>query len=818
MKATSRSRSRARQGIVQVTHEVRVALRTLRRTPAFALSVVATLTVVIGMSAAVFSVVNAVLLRPLSYPSADRLVWLSTYDDNAREEIVPRFDFRTWRREATRSFERMVAYRSTDLTLTTTNGAVQARVAFVSSDFWPVVGPVLMLGRATKEGESPGIVLSHGLFVRQFGGDSSIVGQGITVDGQPFTVAGVLSPGFRFQLVPPPTRAPDVKDVDAYTALETAPQDLQRSRGRTVSVVGRLREGTAVDQARVEIEAVRARIADASPLPFLDRMPLEVVPVADKLVGASRTVLWLLLAAVGLLLLIGCVNVANLQIVRMTGRRDELLLRIALGAGQPRIVRHLLVESSVLAGAGGIAGVAAASGATHAIVAAFPAAVPRLAETTIDARVLTFVLLLVTVTALASGVIPALAAGRADAADALGRNRATPSTAALRGRGALVAVEIALAVVLLTGSGLLLRSAGRLQEHPAGFHPESILVMKVPLSGHTYAERSERDRYVREVLARIGNLAGVDAVGVTPNIPIRTGFFARGNERLPPGQLRIPTTLNAASAGYARAMGLRLIAGRWITDSETAPVVVLNEALARREFGDADPVGKQVVVEGIWLGSRPDYSTVIGVVSNVKDAKLDAAAEPQIYMPFARVPLGQGISLVARVTPPPGSIAPTIRKAVATLDPTQSTYDVRTLETALADSIAPRRLITFLLEVFAGAALLLVVVGIHGVMAFFVSQRRREIGVRLAVGATARDVWLMVTRKGMRVAAAGLVVGIASAAALTRVLATLLYEVSPRDPMTYGAVALVVSLLSLVACGGPALRAALIDPIVTLRE
>jgi predicted permease len=817
MTTTNAPKSRAGERAAQFTHEVGLALRALYRTPAFALSVAVTLTVVIGMSTAVFSVVNAVLLRPLSYPSAERLVWLSTYDDNAREEIVPRFDFRSWRREATRSFERMVAYRSTDLTLGTTNGAVQARVAFVSSDFWSVIGPALMLGRPTMEGES-GVVLSHGLFVRQFGSDASIVGRSITVDGQPFTVTGVLSAGFRFELVPPPTRTPEVKDVEAYTALDAAPQDLQRSRGRTVSVVGRLREGASVDQALVEIETVRARIAAASPLRFLDRMPLEVLPLTDKLVGSSRAALWLLFAAVGLVFVIGCVNVANLQIARMRGRRDELLIRFALGAGQLRIVRQLLVESGLLAGVSGIAGVVAASWATHAIVVAFPAAVPRIAETTIDARVLMFALIVVTITTLAFAVIPALAAGRANAAEALGRSRMTPSASALRGRGALVAIEIALAVVLLTGGGLLLRSAARLNEHPAGFHPESIVVMKVPLSGQTYAERSKRNAYISEALARIGGLPGVDAVGVTPNTQIRTGFFARGNERLPPGQLRIPTTLNATSAGYARIMGLTVVSGRWITDSEAGPVVVLNEALARREFGDADPVGKQVVVEGIWLGGRPDYSTVVGVVTDVKDSRLDAPADPQIYVPFGHVPLGQGISLVARATTAPSTIAPAMRKAIAALDPTQSTYDVRTLETALADSIAPRRLITFLLEIFAGAALLLVVVGIHGVMAFFVSQRTREIGVRLAVGATTRDVWLMVTQKGMTVAVAGLMAGIAAAAALTRVMSTLLYQVSPQDPITYGAVAIVVSVLSLVACGGPALRATLIDPIVTLRE
>jgi putative ABC transport system permease protein len=802
----------------QFAHDFRLACRTLRGTPVFAVSVVATLVLIIGMNTAVFSVFNAVLLRPLSYPASDRLLWISTYDDNAREEIVPRFDFRAWRGQTARVFDRMVGYRSQDLTVGTGAGAVQARVAFVSDDFWPVVGPVMMSGRAALEGSPPGLVLSHGLYQREFGGDPSIVGRAITLDGQPLTVTGVLSPDFRFQLIPPPRRTPDAKDIEAYTSLDAAPQDLQRSRGRTVNVVGRLHAGISMNQARLELESVRDRIAQDRPLPFLDKMPLEVSPLAGRLVGSTTRILWTLLAAVALVLVIGCANVANLQVARITARRNEILTRIALGAGRGRIARQFGMESGILAGIAAATGLLVAWWATRAITAAFPAAIPRFTETTIDGRVVAFVAAVSAATALTFGVVPALSAWRANRVDGFGRGRVTATPGALRRRAGLVVMEIALAVVLLTGAGLLLRSAARLNEHPPGFHPESILVMKTPLSGQGYLDRTARNRYISTVLDRTAHLPGVDAVGVTPDSPIRTGFFARGNELLPPGQLRIPTTLNAASAGYARVMGLRILAGRWITDTETAPVVVLNESLARREFGDADPVGRQVVVEGIWLGQRTGYSTVVGLVSDVKDSRLDAPAEPQIYMPFAHVPLGQGISIVARTSIDPASLASTMRTVMSGIDRSQSIYDVRTLDATLADSISSRRLVTFLLELFAVVALLLVLIGIYGAMAFFVGQRTREIGVRLAIGATAGRVWLMVTRKGMAVAAAGLALGLVIAAELTHAMSALLYEVSPTDLPTYAGVVAVVGMFSLFACSGPALRAALINPVDTLRS
>jgi putative ABC transport system permease protein len=773
------------------------------------------------MNTAVFSVLNAVLLRPLSYPDAERLVWISTYDENAREEIVPRFDYRAWRTEASRVFDRFVAYRSEDLTVRTAHGAVQARIAYVSDDFWAIVSAPLMLGRAPHEREGTSLVLSHAMFVRDFAGDPSMVGRTIGLNGQLVTIAGVLSPTFRFQLVPPPRRTPDNKDVDAYLALDAAPQDLQRNRGRTVNVVGRLRVDVTLKQARMELARVRRQLAATLPAPLLDKMPLQVVPLRQKLVGPARRILWLLLAAVLLVLVIGCVNIANLQLARLSTRRAEMATRMALGANRGQVVRQLITESAALVVVGSAGGFLTAIWAARAIVSLFPSAVPRLAEATVDARVLAFGVVASVATVVVFGVLPALSASRMNPVDAFGRSRITESRRTARGRSLLVAFEIAAAVVLLTGAGLLLRSAANLNAHPPDFHPDAILVMKVPLSGPSYADRPARDRYIGRVLERLVQVPGVSAAGVTPNYPIRSGFFARGHERLQPGELRVPTTLNAASAGYARTMGLHVISGRWITDHETAPVVVLNESLAAREFGDVDPVGHEVVVEGIWPlgpGRRPGYSTVVGVVSDVKDAKLDAAPEPQIYMPYAHVSLGQGIAVLARTSIDANTIVPDVRKAIADIDPGQPIYDIQTLAAMLDDSIAPRRLTALLLDVFAATGLLLVIAGLHGVMAFFVGQRTREIGLRLAVGATAKDVWLMITRKGMTVAAAGLLCGLLVAIAASDYFRATLYEVSPTDSTTLVAVVTIIAVLSFSACSGPALRAARSDPARTLRS
>ena len=381
-----------------------------------------------------------------------------------------------------------------------------------------------------------------------------------------------------------------------------------------------------------------------------------------------------------------------------------------------------------------------------------------------------------------------------------------------------MAAELSLAVVLLSGAGLLVKSFWRMNDHPPEFHPESILVMKIPLSGPGYPDLRARLSFVNEIIRRVEPVPGVQAVGVTPNYPIRTGLVARGGRQLPPGQLLPPTSLNATSAGYTRAMGLRLVSGRWINDAETAPVVVINESLARREFGNEDPIGKALLVQAIWDGRTPQFSPVVGVVADLKDTTLDADAEPQLYMPFAHVPIGSGITLVVRSASDPLTAAPTIRKLVADIDKTQSVYDVKTMEAALAESVSPRRFLVLLLGTFAAAALLLVMIGIYGVVAYSVSERTREIGVRLALGAQRGQVVAMVVRQGMVLAVVGIVVGLAAAASLSRLMVSLLYEVEPSDPQTFAVVVAVLIVTAVLACCGPATRAAFLDPLVALRQ
>jgi putative ABC transport system permease protein len=664
------------------------------------------------------------------------------------------------------------------------------------------------------------LLLSYRLFEQHFQSDPSIVGSAGTLDGSQVTIVGILGKNFRFELVPPPRRDPDAKDVEAYVPLEAAPQDTARSRGRNVSVVARLKPNVTLDQARRELDIIRARIAQDAPSAYLDKMPLQVVPLRDRLVGQVRLALWVLLGAVTFVLLMACATVANLLLARASVRRKEIAIRDSLGAGRARVLRQFLAESLVLALLGGAIGLLAVRWGLTILVHVVPRAVPRLAEASLDGRVVGFALLTSMVTVLLFGLAPALSMWKTDLQEAMreGTRSASAAAGSLRTRKLLVAAELAIAVVLLIGGGLMVKSFWRMNAHPPEFHPESILIMKVPLSGPKYTDAQRRHAYTDELLRRVQAIAGVQFVGVTPHYPIWTGLDVKGRPRQPQSGIPIPTALNATSAGYAKAMGLRLVRGRWITDFEPMPVAVINESLARREFGNQDPVGMYLSVQAIAPNPRvPFYVTVVGLVSDVKHSKLDRTPEPEVYVPYAHVPIGSGIALVVRTPGDPVAIAPTIRKVMADLDRTQAVYDVQTLEDALSDSVAPRRFIAFLLSAFAATALLLAVMGIYGVIAYSVAQRRREIGLRMALGAQRRDVVGMVVRQGMQLALVGITVGLAAAAGLTRLMRSLLYDLTPTDLPTFGAVAALLAMSAFVACWVPALWASFIDPNTALR-
>jgi putative ABC transport system permease protein len=810
---------RATQFVDQFRQDVSYACRLLRRNPGFTATVVLTLALGVGMNTAVFSVVNAALLRPLSYPRPDRLVWLATTDPVFKEEIVPRYDFRAWREQG-ESFDRMVGYATADNTIGTTQTAIRARVARVSDDFWEIARPRLAFGRVPAPGERNVLLLSYRLFDEELQSNPSIVGSTGMLDGAQVTIVGILKNDFRFEFVPPPRRDADAKEVEAYVSLEPAPQDTARSRGRTVSVVARLKPNVTIDQARRELDVIRARVAQSSPNAYLDKMPLQVVPLRERLVGNVRLALWVLLGAVTFVLLIACSTVADLLLARASVRRKEIAIRASLGAGRGRVLRQFLAESLVLALLGGSTGLIVVLWSLPILVHMVPRAVPRLAEASLDGRVVGFAALMSVATVLMFGLVPALSLWKTDLQDATrdGTRMASAAPGSIRLRRLLVATELAIAVVLLIGGGLMAKSFSRMNDHAPEFQPESILIMKVPLSGPQYAEAQPRHAYTDELIRRVQAIPGVQAVGVTPHYPIRTGLDVKGRQRPPQAGIPIPTALNATSAGYAKVMGLRVLSGRWINEFEPRPVVVINESLARREFGDQDPVGAYLSVQAIAPNPRePFYLPVVGVVSDVKHSKLDTLPEPEVYVPYGHVWIGSGIALMVRVPDDPLAMASTIRKVMTELDRTQAVYDVQTLEDALVGSVAPRRFTAFLLNAFALTALLLSVVGIYGVIAFSVAQRTREIGLRMALGAQRREVVGMVVRQGMQLAVIGITIGLAVAAGLTRLMTSLLYDLTPTDLPTFGGVAAVLALSAFVASFLPAISASFIDPNIALR-
>jgi putative ABC transport system permease protein len=627
----------------------------------------------------------------------------------------------------------------------------------------------------------------------------------------------VLPAAFRFQFPEPVQPQLGPVPIDAYRS--TTPSRVPRPAANLFNVVGRLRPGATLNQARAELDAVRLRISQADPFPYVDELALRAVPLQDRLVGQSRPALSVLLAAVVFVLLIATVNIANLLLARGSVRQKEIAIRISLGAGRGRLLRQLAVESAILAIAGGGAGVLVAGVALATLLQLNPLAIPRLTEASIDGGSMTFALAASIVTAILFGLAPALALRRSNLHDTLKDGaRGSSGPERLRFRRALVAVEIALAAILLCGAGLMLKSLWLLHAPADGLLPAQILVMKVRFSGPRYAAQPAKRAYADQVLSRVKALPGVRAVSLTTDRDLLTHAVVDG---APPGSdlevMRgVPEAVNATSTEFAQVMGVRLLTGRWITDSELAPAVVINQTAAARNFPGQDPLGKRVGLP-LFPSPEPTFAVVVGVVADVRYSKLDAAPEGTFYIHYAAAPVLAGFNVVARVDGDPAALAPTIRKAMAEVDRTQPIFAVSTLEQAQADSIAPRRFNLTLLGTFAASALLLALIGIYGVIAYAVAQRTHEIGVRMALGAQRREVVRMVLTQGMAIASAGILLGVAAALALTRVVATLLYGVTPTDPPTFIAVVGVLATTVLAACGAPAMKAARVDPIVALR-
>ncbi len=798
--------------------DIRYALRALRRSPGFTAVTLLTLALGIGANTAIFSVVNTVLLRPLPYGEPDRLVmvWEQKSGGPTDRNVVSPANYLDWK-DRSASFEGLAALTWSGTTLLgETPERVQGRK--VTPNFFGVLGVAPALGRsftAEEAGAGQGrvMILSDGLWRRRFGADPALVGKAIPVAGGTATVLGIMPRSFQ----------PLPWGEEEYWEPFALGDDDRIRRGRYAQVIGRLKPGVTQASAQTELAGIAGALAQEY-REFNTGWGVNIVPLAEQVSGSSRLALLVVLGAVSLLLLIACANVANLMLGRAASRRRELAVRSALGAPRWRLTRQWLTEGVLLALVGGAAGVLLASWGVDLLVAAGPEGIPRLAEMTVDGRVL----LVSAVVSLLVGVlfsVPALWGGvaRPTATGLREGGRTTVGTTAGRFRGGLVIAQVALALVLLFGAGLLVRSLQRLAAVDPGFDPRHLVSAQVNLPTPSYPDDARQDALYRQLLEGLRATPGIDAAGLATFVPFMgagaaTSFTVVGRPRPPAGEEPV-ADIRVVDPGYFDVMKIPLRRGRAATTADGAgapPVVVINETMARQLWPDTDPIGQRVQVSWWDEQAMPE---VIGVVGDVRRTSLDEALRPMIYYPMGQSPTGGSMMLVVR-TRGDATAATTaaIRGTLRELDPTLPLSDVATMYTRLASSMTDRRYPMLLLGLFAGLALTLAAIGLYGVLSFAVGERTKELGVRMALGARPADVVGMVVRGGLSLTLVGLGLGTVAAAAVSRVLGHLLYQVPATDVVTFGAVAALLLVVAGVACLVPARRAARTDPIIALRS
>jgi putative ABC transport system permease protein len=834
--------------------EVRVSFRSLAKRPGFALLVVLTLALGIGAPVAIFSLVSGVMLRPLPYEDPDRIVLVWEKPPGRDRFAVSPANFLDWR-EQNQVFEDMAATMRATVNLTGTGEPERLLGHRVSASFFPILGVQAALGRTflPEEDQPDGervVVLSHGLWQRRFGSDPSVVGRAVSLDRESYTVIGVMPRGFRdFSNI---YSTEEVKLWLPYPFASDAPTVRD---ARRLFVVARLEPDVSLERARGDMDIIAQRLAEAYPEAFW-RPPdsdanwgVRIAPLQQELVYQVRGSLLVLLGAVGFVLLIACVNVANLFLVRVADRQSEVAIRAAIGAERGRLVWHILKESVFLTLLGGAAGLLLARWAVKLLVALSPVDVPRLDQVGIDGRVLAFTLLIAIVTVLAVGLTPALRASKPRLTESLkeGGARAGTGVGRRRGREVLVVAEIALALVLLVGAGLMLNTLLRLQAVDLGFNADDVLMTRVYLPRSKYAEatglsergytvwtvRPEHTAFVQDVVRRMNGLPEVESAAAV-NYPPASGqgwglwFEIEGHSPPASPQEGPAAMVKSITPGYLRTMGISLLRGRAFTESDgagAADVAIVNEAAARQFWGEEDPIGTHVRMQD---GVRDDERSfeIVGVVGDVKQAGLDAEPEPILYMPYFQqakayvdwqIGFRMGIYFVARTRSDPWSLAPAMRRAVWEVDPDQPIREMLTMDEQVGESLSARRFYAYLLGSFAVVALVLASLGIYGVMSYSVSQRTHEIGVRMALGAERGDVLRQVVTRGLLLTVAGMVLGLAGSIGLTRFISSQLFGVGATDPMTFAAVSLLLVGVALAACYRPARRAAGVDPLTALR-
>lgn len=796
--------------------DFRFALRTLRKNFGFATVTILILGLGIGAVTAIFSAVDGLLLRPLPYPGADRLVqiWETDRRRDQTQGTVSPLNLEDWH-ESSERLMAMAAYGYEAPVLSGAGPARRLRAVVVTPSYFSVFSVEPHLGRtlAPEDDGASVALLSHGLWQSQFGGEPEIVGRSLTLDGEPYTVVGVMPPGFSYP-----------GWTELWIPLRLDREHLSRG-SHFLFALGRLAPDITLMQAQEEMSAIARRLEEEHPDSNAGQ-GVRLVWLREQLVGDLRPRVLILFGAVALVLLSACANVANLLLVRATTRRREVALRAALGASRGRLLRLFLTEALTLAALAGGLGVVLASLGLDLLLSTAPISIPQAVDISLDTRVLVFALGASLLTGALFGLAPALQASAAGRAGALREGSPTGAPRSQRLRRLLMASEVALAVVVLTGAGLMGASFYRLLNVDPGFRPQGLISMRVELTSARYAERAAQATFAGRALERIEALPDVQAAGAVDDLPFSgsrssSSFDIAG--RAESGDEVLHADVRAVSPGYLRAMGIPQLAGRGFTDDDTpesSPVAIVNAAFAARWFPDANPVGQRVRIgdtrerdvfgEAVWR-------EIVGVVGDIHHDQLAARPRPELYTPFAQRPETR-VSLVARTARDPRSIVPSLQAALAELDPDQPLYDIRTMSERLSDSIAAPRFNAGLLAAFAGVALALAVLGIYGVASYAVRQRTREIGIRMAVGADGGDVRRMVVSRSLLDVAAGLLAGLVAAVALTRVLAGVLYGIGAHDPAIFAGVVTLLGIVGLMASWMPAQRAARVDPATALRQ
>lgn len=796
--------------------DLRYALRMMLKNIGFTAVAIVALALGIGANTAIFSVVNALLINPLPYKDASRLVWIWETNPGAgiEEEVASAPNYNDWKTQS-QSFEEMGSFARTRLTLTGDGEPEIFFAGIVTDGFFSVLGAQPRLGRIfLQEEDRPGaerrVILSEGVWQRRFGADPDIIGRNITLSGNPYTIVGVMPSNFYNP------RPGDPRPPEMWVPFRL---DYNQSGRRSdfLSVIAKLKPDVSLEQAHAELKTIAASLEQQYPATNTG-WSTKVISLHERFFGDIRPALLVLMGAVCFLLLIACANIANLLLARSASRRKEIAIRAALGASRGRVMRQLLTESVLLALAGGLLGLLLAVWGIEALVALGPADIPRLDSIGLDGQVLAFTLSVSLITGVVFGLLPAFQASNPHLIDNL-KEGGRDSSDTVRGnrlRTSLAAAEIALALVLLVGAGLMARSFSALQNVDAGFDPDKVLTMQMLLPATKYADGPKVAEFANRLIEQVSMLPGVEATGVIDSIPLSgsENVLAFAIEGAPPPPIENPPDAEAfrASGDYFKAMGIPLKQGRLFTEQDTAQsprVALINETMARMYFPDEDPIGRRISTDG------NNWNTIVGIVGDVRQVVLNEEPYPQMYAAASQQP-SRLFTLVAR-TSAQESLIPAIRTQVRQMDSDLPLFNIRSMGDLFSDSVARPRFNTLLIGLFAAVALLLASVGIYGVISYSVTQRRHEIGVRMALGARRADILRMIVVQGLRLAGAGVAIGLLAAFGLTRMMSSLLYGVTATDPLTFAGIALLLTCVALVACWIPARRATRVDPMIALR-